>query len=594
MKTILFMAAFSCGATTLAKSVDYVIVGAGTSGLVVANRLSEDPSVTVVVIEPGKDERENPLVYELGGWLSAQGTEIDWSYELASQPGANDQVLKLAQGKGWGGTSMINGMTYVRGDSAQFDSWEDLGNPGWNWETLLPYYKKAEKYTIPRVSQLAAGATYEIQYHGFEGHVHTGYPTTLFNTSFAPSVIETWEGLSLIHNPDLNSGSVHGFSIGPQTLDAKEDIRWDAARAYYHPIQARKNIKIIQGTVRRITWASEKRGRGPTRPAVVASGVEFVTEDGEVETLEVKREVIVSAGAVRSPLVLESSGIGNPRILESLGIDVVVDLPGVGENLVEQTNHAQAFSSNLEPSGAAFHVFVTAADLFGDELATVEAATRENLTGWAEAIVDASSNNALNVSVIETLLRIQHDLIFKHEVTLAEILTFGIGQEGSDPVFGSNYWNLLPFSRGSVHLGSAEDINAPVIDPHFFLVDFDLDATVATGKMVRKFWTSNPMSDSVSGQIVPGSDVLPDDATDEQWEAFHRGSLIVNSHPLATAAMMSRELGGVVDPELRVYGTANVRVVDASILPTQISGHLTATLYAIAERAAEIIKKTSC
>lgn len=204
-------------------------------------------------------------------------------------------------------------MTYIRGDAEEFDAWEALGNPGWNWEAMLPYYKKAEKYTIPTDTHIAAGATYEEEHHGFEGHVHTGYPTTLQNTSFNPTVMRTWKGLSLEQNPDLNSGSVHGFSIGPQTLDAEQDIRWDAARAYYHPIEERENIEIIQGTVKRITWTAEDRRRSSNESAVVASGVEFLTAEGKSETLEVQKEVVVSAGAVRTPLVLEGSGIGNQR-----------------------------------------------------------------------------------------------------------------------------------------------------------------------------------------------------------------------------------------------------------------------------------------
>lgn len=206
------------------------------------------------------------------------------------------------------------GMTYIRGDAAEFDAWEDLGNSGWNWATLFPCYKKSEKYTIPSDTKLAAGATYKSQYHGFNGDVHTGYPLTLRNGSSAPPVIQTWEGLSLPHNPDLNSGDVRGFSMGPQTLDPGLDMRWDAARAYYYPVEDRPNLKIVKGTVKRITWAPEKRKRLPGDDnCLVANGVEFLTDDGETDVLNAGKEVIVSAGAVRTPLVLEGSGIGNPR-----------------------------------------------------------------------------------------------------------------------------------------------------------------------------------------------------------------------------------------------------------------------------------------
>lgn len=206
-------------------------------------------------------------------------------------------------------------MTYIRGDTAQFDAWEKfLGNPGWNWANLLPYYKKSEKYTVPSETQLAAGATFEHQYHGFGGHVHVGYNIDLANGSFSPKVIQTWEGMSLPHNPDLNSGHVRGFSMGPQTLDRELNIRWDAAKAYYDPVEQRPNLKIVKGTVKRITWAPEKRKGSPSGDnSLVANGVEFLTDNGESHFLNATKDVIISAGSIRTPLVLESSGIGNPR-----------------------------------------------------------------------------------------------------------------------------------------------------------------------------------------------------------------------------------------------------------------------------------------
>lgn len=206
-------------------------------------------------------------------------------------------------------------MTYIRGDVAQFDVWEDLGNTGWNWTSLLPYFKKSEKYTVPSSDMLAAGVTYKTKYHGFDGHVHTGYPTVLHNGSFSLPIIQTWEeGLSLPHNPDLNSGDVRGFSMGPQTLDYELNVRWDAARAYYHPVQSRRNLKILKGTVKRITWDTKRSKRFPRGGnRLVANGVEFVTGSGTIDVLKARKEVIVSAGAVRTPLVLEGSGVGNPR-----------------------------------------------------------------------------------------------------------------------------------------------------------------------------------------------------------------------------------------------------------------------------------------
>ena len=206
------------------------------------------------------------------------------------------------------------------------------------------------------------------------------------------------------------------------------------------------------------------------------------------------------------------------RILKSLGIETKVELPGVGENLIEQPNLILAYSGDLEPSSSAYHTFATATDLFGSDVAAVKASTLASLSKWAQAAVDASGSDALNITAIEKLLHIQHDLLFKQNVTAAEVLTV-VAPQG---LLASNYWILLPFSRGSVHLGSADKINEPLIDPRFFLADFDLNATVVTGKLAQSFWLSEPMNTVVTGPLIPGPNVLPNDATDAQWEAYVR------------------------------------------------------------------------
>ncbi|KAK4445690.1 putative GMC oxidoreductase [Podospora aff. communis PSN243] len=517
------------------EAVDYIIVGAGTAGLVLANRLSEDPSVTVTVIEPGADERNNINVTATDRFSLAFGTHIDWQYSTIPQPRANNRSLPLHQGKAWGGTSTINGMTYVRGNKAEFDAWEKLGNPGWNWDNLFPYFKKSENYTLPTETQLAAGATYQAKNHGFSGPLRVGYPAVLRNGSFAPLILGAWENMALAHNPDLNSGDVHGFGMGPQTLDRAADVRFDSARAYYHPVEHRANLRI-----------------------------------GGTRRMEVRKEVIVSAGGVRSPLVLEASGIGNPSHF--------VDLPGVGENLGGQSGQIIVFSGEMESSASAYHTFVTAANLFGTNLTSLKEATQRDIPRWAKEIAH-TSGSALSSKALEEQFRLQYDLIFKHNVTAAEVIT--VSAPGG--ILASNYYVILPFSRGSVHLGDLDQIDRPVIDPGIFLADFDITATTAIGRMAQRFWLSEHIRPLVSGQLVPDAAVLPENATDDQWVAHLRQS--------RSAAMMRRELGGVVDPELRVYGTANVRVVDASVIPMPISGHMSAAVYAVAERAADIIKQ---
>ena len=232
----------------------------------------------------------------------------------------------------------------------------------------------------------------------------------------------------------------------------------------------------------------------------------------------------------------------------------------------------------------------TATDLFGTNTSSVEATLRASIPAYAAAVA-ANSGNASSVSALTTLFTIQADLIFTQNTPLAEILSVPVAGALE---FLTSFWVLLPFARGSVHIQSANTSAPPAINPNFFQFPFDVSAQAATGRFVRRAFATAPLSTYVTAELLPGLATVPPDASDETWGAWLKSVYGPNHHPVGTAAMMARELGGVVDPELRVYGTANVRVVDASVLPFQVCGHLTSTLYAVAERAADIIKGGSC
>ncbi|EHK19553.1 uncharacterized protein TRIVIDRAFT_46709 [Trichoderma virens Gv29-8] len=563
-----------------ADTYDYIIVGAGTSGLLLANRLTEDGSLNVAIIDPGADERNNPNVANPLTWLGLSGTSVDWTYSSAPQKYVGGRVLTYDAGKGIGGTSLINGMTYIRGDRAEFDAWEEL-NPasGWNWDTMLQYYKKVERFFPPLEWQEDVGALYEDEYHGFSGELNVGFNPVLLNGSFYDDAKETWGNLGQPLIKDVNSGYQAGFDVWPQTLDPVTNTRCDSATAFYWPVQDRPNLTLLNGTVSRILWKPNKV------KTLDASGVEYITPDGQHKTVSAVKEVILSAGALRTPLILELSGVGNPSRLNNLGIKAVVDLPGVGENMIDQPNNALSYSANSSfPGYAPYATFVNATSLFGDSFTLISAATKQLLPSWAQQIAN-ETGGALKAKAIEKLLQVQYDLIFKKGVTIAEILSTASGTATF-----SAYWTTLPFSRGSVHLSSADDINTPVIDPRFMSIGYDMIVQIAIGRLSAKFWNSPPLSATVQSEAQQGTP-SPDDTWD-QWENFTVSHMVSNSHPLGTTAMLPRKLGGVVDPQLRVYGTTNVRVVDASVIPMQISGHLTATLYAIAERASDFILNT--
>ena len=195
-------------------------------------------------------------------------------------------------------------MTYIRGQEAQIDAWQAIGNTGWNWTTMLPYYEKAEMFIPPTPAQVEAGASYEAQYNGQSGHVHVGFQFELQNGTFESTMQGSWLNLSFALNKDVNSGDVRGFDVWPRTLDPDADLRYDSATSYYWPIAGRTNLKLFQGTATNITWQGS---------STVANGVQYVAANGSTVTLGATKEVILSAGALRTPALLESSGVGNPK-----------------------------------------------------------------------------------------------------------------------------------------------------------------------------------------------------------------------------------------------------------------------------------------
>ncbi|KAI1258957.1 glucose oxidase [Xylariaceae sp. FL1019] len=579
-------------AAAAAESFDYVVVGGGSSGLLVANRLSEDPATTVAVIDPGSDLRSDRLVREPAPTLQLfQSLLTNWDYRTLPQANASGRTMEIHSGKGLGGSSLINGMAYVRGDKTQFDAWEELGNPGWNWNELLPYLKKVEKMFSPESWQVDLGASMRPENHGFDGELHVGYALTQQNASLYGALQKSWAELGQPANDDVNSGSTKGFGICPQTLDPELHLRWDAASAFLSPVDHRSNLQLINGTATRVTWAD--LDTNSIRPE--ASGVEYVTSDGEVRNVLASREVILSAGTFRTPLILERSGVGNPRLLKELGIEVVVDLPGVGENLVDQSNVPIMFKTGKDIHGGSPYVsFVTAADLFGSNTSQIADESRRNIGDWARKVASSNPGHPGGAAAIERIFRMQHDLIFNVGVTMAEIFTTTYAG-----TVVSTAANLLPFSRGSLHLRDSGKDNSVVadtlaLDPKYLSIKFDMFSQIAASRLASRLSSTPPLSDLVVGDLLPPDDTdespPPVDGSYAQWEKWTAKAIGSNWHSMGTASMMSQDLGGVVDPRLSVYGTRRLRVVDASILPTQFSGHPMATLYAIADRAADFIK----
>ncbi|KAL3422346.1 GMC oxidoreductase [Phlyctema vagabunda] len=562
---------------------DYVVIGAGTSGLVIANRLSELKNVTVAVIEAGDSVLNNPLSNGTDSYGLAFGSEIDWAYQTTNQTYAGGPKQIMRAGKAIGGTSTINGMAYTRAEDVQIDAWEAIGNEGWSWDSLFPYYLKSQTLETPTQSQQEIGITYNVEDNAYDGPLKTGWVETTDSGDLNVILNDTYASLNIPWTQDVNGGKMRGFNLYPKTVDVDANVRFDAGRAYYFPIANRTNLHLYPNTLaQRIVWATNSSV--PTANGVEVLGVNSSTP----YTISANKEVIVSAGALASPLILELSGIGNPSILSQYDIPVVVDLPTVGENLQDQTNTGLTTNAadNTTFSGPSNVAYPTAADVFGSSSASISAEILAALPSYA-AEVAAASGNVTKAADLLKLFTVQHDLIFSedHAVPIAEILIYATGSG-----FNVEYWALLPFARGNVHITSATAGAPAAINPNYYMLDWDIQEQVGVAKFIRQIFATAPFSQYVGEEIKPGFDVVSVNATQSEWFEWNKGVYRSNFHPVATAAMMPKEQGGVVGTDLKVYGTSNVRVVDASILPFQVCGHLVSTLYAVAEKAADIIK----
>jgi choline dehydrogenase-like flavoprotein len=471
-------------------------------------------------------------------------------------------------------------MTYMRAESSQIDSWKKVGN-NVSWDLLMPYYKKSEYFEFPTEAQMSMGASYLPQYHGTEGPLAVSWPTEMVGNNFSSMLNATLKAMDLPWNGDANSGSMRGYNVFPKTFDRALDVREDAARAYYYPFVTRPNLDIyLNSFAQRLTWSDNSSS------VPFANGVVFTDKSGKEQTLLATKEVVLSAGSLRSPLLLELSGVGNPSVLKNLGIEVKVNSPFVGENLQDQTTVDTNYAANANYTGAGgFIGYFNATDVWGNNTAAYSKTTKASLEQYANRTVDATGG----ITDRETLLKlfqIQHELIFEDEVVISEVIV-------NPPSASSGlleYWGLMPFSRGSIHIKSNNASAPAAINPNYFMLDYDIKQQIATARAARKIAMTAPLSNILTSETTPSFDIVPLNATDAVWGAWLKSVYRSNYHYISTAAMMSQELGGVVDDSHLVYGTANVRVVDASVLPFQVSGHLASTLYALAERAADLIK----
>ncbi|EIW59941.1 alcohol oxidase [Trametes versicolor FP-101664 SS1] len=572
------------------KTFDYIVVGGGTAGTAVAARLAENPHLTILTIEVGGDNRTNPEVFNVLDFPNLLGGPLDWAWPA-------DQGKVIHGGKTLGGSSSINGADWTRGLAAQYDAFTDLLEPeeasvGWNWDNLFSYMQKAEGFSAPNAQQRAKGADSIASYHGTRGPVQATFPSAMLAGPEQGAFVGTMVNLTgIAHSKDLNGGNPNCVAFVPLSINwHADDHRSSSIEAYYTPVENRRKgwTLLIHHLVTKIVFSG-------TSAPYTATGVEFAASDGSGIRYKAfaRREVIVSAGAIQTPTVLQHSGIGDSEVLGPLGIDTLIDLKGVGRNLQEQTLDV------LETQGNGFSLggdgptdviaFPNIYELFGDKAPAAVQTIRSSLSSWAASQAESGTP----VEALKTIFQIQADLIVKHNAPVAEFF-FEVGAPDDLAIV---IWQLLPFSRGNVSIKSSDPFVLPAVTVNYFSVDFDLSVQIAGARLARRVLSSPPLGNLSISEIAPGLDVVPDNGdggSDADWKKWivqpGTAGFASVAHPIGTSAMMRRSLGGVVDAHLKVYDTTNLRVVDASIIPIQISAHPTSSLYGIAEKAADIIK----
>ena len=521
---------------------DYVIVGAGSAGCVLANRLSADPSVTVCVLEAGGNDR-SPMLHIPAGWASNfNNPKVDWGYNTQPEPELNDREIFWPRGKVLGGSSAINGMIYIRGAQRDFADWTQAGAVGWSWEEVLPYFRKAE------IQQ-----THHDEFHGTDGPLHV--QDVRDKRPIHDVFLDGMQQAGIPLNPDFNGASQAG--CGYYQFTQRNGRRWSTATAYLAPARSRSNLTVLTNAKAEQILFQDKR----------ATGVK-IRRKGEHQDIQA-REVILSGGAINSPQLLELSGIGDGERLHRLGIPVVLSAPDVGEHLQDHVLSKVVYGTYAEES---INREVQGVRLVPAALKWLLSRSGPLTTGSAPVGGFWYTRDGLETPDIQ--------IHFASGATLynEEGRIRAMDRPAMTAVVNQN----RPESRGSIHVRTAEATDAPEIQANYLKAELDRQTILSGLRLLIDIFQTEPLQPFLTGRLMPAADV--DVGSDDDLLEYIRDDATTTYHPTSTCA-----IGKVVDERLRVIGVEGLTVADASVMPFVVSGNTNAATIMVAEKAADML-----